>query len=213
MINKNRDILYPVILRVPVEKKALTGRELFYFLKQYARQAVIYSAKKKRVDLSILENDSDGAPIPEKGCYWSLSHKPEYVAGVTANQPIGIDIEHIRPVKPALFKKIADESEWQLADTTSDILFYRYWTAKEAVLKAAGTGFRDLARCKIDRIIDGTRLAVAYRKKSWMVEHIFFDTHVASVTIENQTVQWSLPPVNEIAGMVTGPFGPEQHGQ
>ena len=198
MDKKYDDTIFPVVLRVPVEKQALSGRELFYFLRQYARQAVIYSAKKMRVDLSILENDSDGVPIPEKGCYWSLSHKPEYVAGVTANQRIGIDIEHIRPVKTALFKKIANDQEWQLADTISDILFYRYWTAKEAVLKAAGTGFRDLALCKIDRIIDGTRLAVAYRKKTWMVEHIFFDTHVASVTIENQTVQWSLPAGIEI---------------
>jgi len=194
MINKNRDILYPVILSVPVEKQNLSGREQFYFLKQHARKAVRCSAEKKGIELSAFQKDGDGVPLPEKGWYWSLSHKPAYVAGVAANQPVGIDLEYIRPVKPALFKKVADDREWQLADTMSDIFFFRFWTAKEAVLKANGTGLRDMSQCKIDRIIDKTRIAVAFRGKSWMVEHIFFNTHVASVTIDDYTAQWDLSP-------------------
>ena len=193
MLEKNNDTIFPVILSVPVEKQNLSGREQFDFLKQYARQAVRCSAEKKGVELSVFQKDDDGVPLPEKGCYWSLSHKPAYVAGVTANQPVGIDLEFIRPVKPALFKKVADDREWHLADTISDIFFYRFWTAKEAVLKANGTGLADMSQCKIDRVVDGTRIAVAFRGKSWMVEHIFFNTHVASVTIEDYTVQWDLP--------------------
>ncbi|MGB9498486.1 MAG: 4'-phosphopantetheinyl transferase family protein [Dissulfuribacterales bacterium] len=194
MDEKNFNTIFPVILSVPLEKQNLSGREQFYFLKQHARQAVRRSAEKKGIELFAFEKDEDGVPVPEKGWYWSLSHKPAYVAGVTANQPVGIDLEHIRPVKPALFKKVADDREWQLADTMSDIFFYRYWTAKEAVLKANGTGLVDLSKCKIDRVVDGTRIAVAFRGKTWTVEHVFFDTHVASVTIEDYTVQWDLPP-------------------
>lgn len=193
MINKFNDTIFPVILKVPDEQQKLSGRDQVYFLKTFARQAVISSGKKLGIELSVLENDSNGAPLPVNEYYWSLSHKPEYVAGVVAKQPVGIDIEHIKPVKTALFKKIAVESEWQLADRTSDVLFYRYWTAKEAVLKAVGIGFRGWSHCKIDRIIDATRLVVIYRERSWMIQHVFFNSHMASVVIENQTVQWSLP--------------------
>jgi len=197
-MTENNDTIFPVILRVPAEKQVLSGREQFNFLKQYARQAVRCSAEKKGVELSAFQKDGDGVPLPENGRYWSLSHKPAYVAGVTANQPVGIDLEYIRPVKPALFKKVADDREWQLADATSETIFYRYWTAKEAVLKANGTGLRDMSQCKIDRIVDGTRITVSFRGKLWVVEHAFFDTHVAAVTIEDQTVQWSLPPTMKI---------------
>jgi 4'-phosphopantetheinyl transferase len=194
MIETKKNTIFPVILSVPVEKQTLSGREQFNFLKQYARQAVRCSAEKMGMEFSLFQKDDDGVPLPENGCYWSLSHKPAYVAGVTASQPVGIDLEYIRPVKPALFRKVADDREWQLADTTSDTIFYRYWTAKEAVLKANGTGLRDLLRCKIDRIVDDKRIALAFRGKTWTVEHVFFDTHVASVTIEDQTVQWFLSP-------------------
>jgi 4'-phosphopantetheinyl transferase len=194
MAEENKNIIFPVVRIVPVDKQNLSGREQFYFLRQYARQAVLCSSEKMGMEFSLFEKDGDGVPLPENGCYWSLSHKPAYVAGVTASQPVGIDLEYIRPVKPALFKKVADEREWQLADKISDIFFYRFWTAKEAVLKANGTGLRDMSQCKIDQIVDGTRIMVAFRGKTWTVEHVFFDTHVASVTMEDYTVQWDLPP-------------------
>lgn len=187
------DTLYPVVLKVPAERQNLSGRDRTFFLKKIARQAVICSGKKKGIALTRLENNSTGAPLPEDGNYWSLSHKPEYVAGVTAKHPVGIDIEELRPVKSGLYKKVAEDREWQLGETVSDILFYRYWTAKEAVLKAAGIGIRDLSRCKINCIMNKTTLIISYQNKHWTVEQAYFNNYVVAVAGQKKDVQWAFP--------------------
>ncbi|MBC2714417.1 MAG: 4'-phosphopantetheinyl transferase superfamily protein [Desulfobacteraceae bacterium] len=197
MHEKKPNIIYPVVLKVPIEKQALTGRDSVRFLRRYARQAVIASAQKTGFDLSILAKDRNGGPIPSNGVYWSLSHKPEYVVGVTASNQIGIDIEPIRPVGPALVNKILDNNEQQLSGTVSDEMFFRCWTAKEAVLKAVGVGLKGLSQCKIHRIIDKRALAVSYRQKHWIIEHAYYDNHVVSVVQKDQTVQWDLPLISQ----------------
>jgi 4'-phosphopantetheinyl transferase len=187
------NIIYPVILKVPDEKQALSGRESVRFLSQYAREAVFASAQKSGIQLSELEKDSDGAPMPSNGVFWSLSHKPEYVVGVTSGSRIGIDIEQIRPVRPALFNRIIDSSERQLAGTASDEMFYRCWTGKEAVLKILGLGLKGLSHCKLHRIIDNKSLVVSCHQKQWVIEHCYYDNHVASVVKTELNIQWVLP--------------------
>src|SRR5690606_31034650 len=52
----------------------------------------------------------------------------------------GIDIEQQRdPIDPALMRACFTPSEQARIRTSAD--FYRYWTYKEAALKAIGTGF------------------------------------------------------------------------
>ena len=187
------EIIYPVILKVPDEKQALFGRDSVCFLSQYAREAVISSAQRSGSDFSVFEKDSDGVPTPSNGVFWSLSHKPEYVTGVTSNTLIGIDIEQIRPVQLALFNRILDSKERQLAGTASDEMFYRCWTAKEAVLKILGLGLKGLSLCKLNRIIDKKTLVVSCRQKQWVIEHCYYDNHVASVVKTGKIIQWILP--------------------
>ena len=190
MNEKYPDTIYPVILKVPDEKRALSGRASVRFLSQYAREAVIFSAQKAGIDLPILEKDSDGVPMPANGFFWSLSHKPEYVAGVISDHRVGIDIERIRPVQPSLVNRVMDNIERQQTGTISDEMFYRCWTAKEAVLKTLGSGLKGLSQCKLHRIIDQTTLVIACRQEHWMVEHTYYDNHVASVVRSEKNIQW-----------------------
>ncbi len=193
MNEKQAKIIYPVILKVPEEKRALSGRNQVRFLKKYARQAVVASAQKTGSDFLIFEKDNDGVPLPSNGAFWSLSHKPEYVAGVISDSPVGIDVERIRPVQSSLLNRVVDDEERKLAGTISDALFYRFWTAKEAVLKAVGVGLKGLSQCKIHRIIDHTALVVFYPQKYWMIEHAYYDNHVVSIIKEDHAVQWIFP--------------------
>ena len=103
--------IYPVILRVPEEKRDLKGREKVRYLSRYARDALSLSAEKSRIVLSRLPKDDDGIPQPVDGNYWSLTHKSEYVGGVVGRTKIGIDIEKIRSFSPGLFKKTANPEE------------------------------------------------------------------------------------------------------
>jgi 4'-phosphopantetheinyl transferase len=184
-------IIYPVILAVPNQKQQLTGREKVSFLSRHARRALEISAQKRKIQLGDLEKNENGVPLPFNGNYWSVTHKTGYVAGVISRERIGIDLEKIRPFKEALYKKAASENEWELSDTDKIALFFRYWTSKESVLKASGTGIRDLLKCRITRIIDDKHLVVNYRENNWVVEHFFFNGHIASVVKNNVDVKWA----------------------
>lgn len=184
--------IYPVILPVPEKNMILTVRDRVSYLSKYARDALELSAKKSFIHLGDPLKDEKGVPMPVDGNYWSVSHKPEYVGGVVACSRIGIDIEEIRDCRESLFRKIADHSEWELTDTDKRILFFRYWTSKEAVLKAVGTGLKDISRCKILKVIDENNLLIDYMDKTWPVEHLFFNGHIASVIKNSFNIEWTV---------------------
>ena len=184
-------IIYPVILAVPNEIQQLSGREKVSSLSKHARRALEISAQKSRIQLGNLKKNEKGVPLPFNGKYWSVTHKVEYVAGVIARERIGIDLEKIRPIKDALYKKTASENEWRLSDTDKISLFFRYWTSKESVLKASGIGIRDLSKCRITQIIDDRHIVVNYKEHNWVVEHFFFNGHIASVVKNNVDVKWA----------------------
>lgn len=89
---------------------------------------------------------------------FNLSHTGDrMVIAVGRNCRLGIDIETCkpRPNLPALVAKCFAEVEaawWQaLPDADKNREFYRYWTRKEAFVKATGRGIgQGLHRCVID---------------------------------------------------------------
>jgi len=185
-------VIYPVILSVPEKDRQLTGRDKVASLSRHARRALEISARKIGIAIADLQKDAKGAPLPFDGNYWSLTHKPQYVGGVITTTRIGIDIEQMRSCSEALFRKTARNSEWDLAGETSVKIFFRYWTSKECVLKAAGIGIRDLSKCRIVQIVDDKNITVEYQEKHWHVEHFFFDDHIASVVKNGWDVDWTI---------------------
>lgn len=183
--------IYPVILSVPDAVKKLTPKERVKFLSGYARRAVEISAEKSRITLGRLAQDARNVPLPFDGNFWSITHKPEYVGAVIAPSPTGIDIEKICAPAKSLFQKTASDAEWALADTTVTT-FFRYWTAKEAVLKAAGIGLKDLSKCRVIQISNDHHLDLEYGGQKWKVEHHFFNGHIASVIKNDFKINWTI---------------------
>ena len=181
-------VIYPVILAVPDATKALTPKERVKFLSRHARRALGMSAEKSSIRL---EQDERNAPLPFNDTYWSITHKNEYVGGVVCPSPTGIDIEKICTRSESLFRKTAEEAEWALADKTFTT-FFRYWTAKEAVLKAAGIGLRDLSKCRIRRVLGTHHLDVEYDGNKWQIEHNFFNSHIASIVKNDFLIEWTI---------------------
>ena len=186
--------LCPVILPVPDEVNEFVPRDRVVFLSRHARKALQISAEKSGVRLDKLVKDENGVPQPFDGTFWSVTHKSRYVAGVAAPTPTGIDVERIRSFSDGLFKKTASESEWALADMESDstMAFFRFWTAKEAVLKATGIGIKDLLKCRVHQIVDDNHLRIHYEGQDWLIEHFAFDRHIASIVQNRYRIDWSV---------------------
>jgi 4'-phosphopantetheinyl transferase len=187
--------LRPVVLSVPAAVQKLPARPKVAILSRLARVAVRWSARLSDVRPPAFEKDDQGAPQASAGVYWSLTHKPEYVAGVVATRPVGIDIEHIRPPAEGLYPRIATPAEWQLAPPTGrTLLFYRIWTAKEAVLKAERLGLRGLSRCRITAIPDNEKMQLDFDRRSWTLCHHHLPTHVVALTRVADDIRWAIDP-------------------
>ena len=90
---------------------------------------------------SFLYNEH-GAPYLEDGPYFSISHSKLGIAVAISDEPIGIDIEAIRPLNEGLVQKTMNPQEQaQIAAAANPAQeFIRLWTRKEAYVKMLGTG-------------------------------------------------------------------------
>jgi 4'-phosphopantetheinyl transferase len=87
------------------------------------------------------------ASMPNSCLQFNVSHSHEYALyGFIYDQAIGVDIEYLREMSDAV--KIAERffspREFKLiasyAEEEQHQVFFKFWTAKEAYLKATGTG-------------------------------------------------------------------------
>ncbi len=165
-------MLFPVVLPVTSGLSDLPGREKVALLSGCARQALRLSAARAGVALQVVSKNADDVPLPSAGWHWSVSHKPRYVAAVVSSSPTGIDIEQVRPRKQSIFNYVASEEEWELCGCKSWEALYRYWTAKEAVLKAAGTGLAGMRSCRVVSVPDETGILLFYQDTLHTVEQV-----------------------------------------
>lgn len=98
-----------------------------------------------RHDVSVWRNPL-GRPVAGSPVDLSLSHGGGWVAAAASRQGrVGVDVEASRPVSPALARRCLSAAEvvWlerASGDGERQDRFAQLWTAKEAYLKAIGTG-------------------------------------------------------------------------
>ena len=137
-----------------------------------------------------------GPPQNRRFCgvyYWSVSHKPKYVAAVISNDRIGIDIEEIRPRSESLFDYVAGGGEWELGQEKSWGTLFRYWTAKEAVLKAVGVGISGFKTCRIVSVPDANHIILNYQDRLFETEQLRYQDHIVSVLQDSNKIEWIIP--------------------
>lgn len=101
---------------------------------------------------------------------FSLSHcRSIAILAVANGQPVGVDVEEVRPIEPEVADSHFSASERsqlkQLRDDAWLAGFYRCWTRKEAILKAEGVGlFRALDSFDVSLLPDETAELLGTRK-------------------------------------------------
>jgi 4'-phosphopantetheinyl transferase len=142
---------------------------------------------------------NEDVPLPVRGWHWSLSHKPEFVAGAVSPVPVGIDLELPGPRHPGLFDKAGTDAEWACLGGRNWPNFFRLWTAKEAVLKALGTGLAGLGDCRlIARDRDRIHLEAGGRR--WTADSATRAEFVVAVTAGDAAVAWEFRESRPEAG-------------
>lgn len=189
------ETIHPVILPVSPADQQLRGRPKVAAMQRDARKALSLSARYSGYTLGVLEKDENGAPLPFNGIHWSLSHKSAFVAAVVSRKAVGIDIEHIKTISDGVQQRVADAAEYRLAPTGGLKLFFRFWTAKEAVLKAVGIGLAGLDGCRVHRVVDERHMVLSYEDGLWTVTHLWIGPdHLAAVTSDGVDIQWHVGP-------------------
>lgn len=76
--------------------------------------------------------------------HFNMSHCREAVAIALSDNPVGIDVERIRHISPALCHYVLNTAEYEgvMSSAKPEEAFCRLWTKKESLLKMTGEGLR-----------------------------------------------------------------------
>ncbi|EST55797.1 4-phosphopantetheinyl transferase [Brevibacillus panacihumi W25] len=125
-----------------------------------------------------------GKPFVEQlpDFHFNLSHSGDWVVCATSNAPVGIDIEHIRPIEIDVAKRFFSCIEYEdlLAQPREEQLayFYDLWTLKESYLKALGMGLSKPLNSFSIRRTEGEKFHLVLQSKellSWFLRQYEID--------------------------------------
>lgn len=95
-------------------------------------------------DLRIKAGEKGKPYVAGSPVHFNMSHSGDYVVAAFSGQPVGIDIERIRPNKLSIAHRFFTEPEFRsIMDQPEDRRlehFFTLWTLKESYLKAVGKG-------------------------------------------------------------------------
>ena len=121
--------------------------QLRYLFTQSSKREILGEYLKRPPQEIIFKENEHGKPSAE-GLEFSISHTEGIsLLAVSAQSPIGIDVERIKPLQDLneLVHRISSKAEKTSFKTLGNEQqlekFYHLWTAKEAYLKSLGIGF------------------------------------------------------------------------
>lgn len=142
--------------------------------------------------LAIMKKNEYGKPYFSYDSFsFNISHSEDYIVCVISTdekENIGIDIEKIKTIDIENFSSVFTSKEKN--NITSEKHFYKYWTRKEAVIKADGRGLQIPLRN-----VDTTEIKVEVEDKFYYLLEIAIDKEYAmhlasSKKIEEYALQY-----------------------
>ncbi|MCI8948961.1 MAG: 4'-phosphopantetheinyl transferase superfamily protein [Lachnospiraceae bacterium] len=96
--------------------------------------------------LSLIRKEERGKPYLEgyPDIFFNISHSQGMAVCALGNQPLGVDVEKIRPANLSIIRKCLTKKEQNylksLREENRNQDFFRFWTLKESYAKAVGIG-------------------------------------------------------------------------
>jgi 4'-phosphopantetheinyl transferase len=118
-----------------------------YVLGRHLISRLVAAQSQPALGLQHWRNDRYGRPFLPGLPPFNLTHSGQVVALCWRETPdgaaLGLDVERIRELDLELFGPYMSPAEWDAiaAAPRPMELFFHYWTAKEAIMKAEGLGF------------------------------------------------------------------------
>ncbi|WP_143009145.1 4'-phosphopantetheinyl transferase family protein [Pedobacter terrae] len=145
---KNSSLILSNLNRFPIfwQESILKKRDWISALSSMAGLLLLEKALSNMGLLRLINSikiSAYGKPYLDNGPAFNISHSGKYVACAVAEiSSIGLDVEEIRDIEISEYREVFSPSEWRLIKDSKDwkSQFYRYWTTKEAVVKANGKG-------------------------------------------------------------------------
>ncbi|MEM7715610.1 MAG: 4'-phosphopantetheinyl transferase superfamily protein [Cyanobacteria bacterium P01_A01_bin.68] len=145
-----------------------------------------------------------GKPFLDENCNqinlkFNLSHSQNYALYVMSlNNSVGVDLECISSKTDvvSLAQRFFSPSEFAVIESASteqqQQLFFRYWTCKEAYLKATGTGLKDLQKVEISLTAEQpAELNISDISSEWSLLEIQpFSNCAATVAVRGKDLQF-----------------------
>ena len=169
-INLNSDELQLQFFRETLSSDEIARAERFYFPEHRQRfmagRGTLRAILGQYLDIAPkqveFEYQPRGKPLlaakfADQGLLFNLSHSQDLaLLGISYQNQIGVDLEYIRTMSDleGLAKRFFSAREYQylrlLSPAQQQQIFFRYWTCKEAYLKATGDGLVQLEEIEID---------------------------------------------------------------
>ncbi|MBO1063605.1 MULTISPECIES: 4'-phosphopantetheinyl transferase HetI [Nostocales] len=169
-INLNSDELQLQFFRETLSSDEIARAERFYFPEHRQRfmagRGTLRAILGQYLDIAPkqveFEYQPRGKPLlaakfADKGLLFNLSHSQDLaLLGISYQHQIGVDLEYIRTMSDleGLAKRFFSAREYEylrlLSLAQQQQIFFRYWTCKEAYLKATGDGLVQLEEIEID---------------------------------------------------------------
>jgi 4'-phosphopantetheinyl transferase len=133
-----------------------------------------------------------GDKFATSGLWFNLSHSQGLALYGVCRQPIGVDLECIRDNTDveALAKRFFTNREYEvvrsLPPNQQQQVFFRYWTCKEAYLKATGAGLSQLEQVEI--LLTPTQPASLQSEEWTLTELIPANNYLAAVAVAGQNL-------------------------
>ncbi|MBP5342868.1 4'-phosphopantetheinyl transferase superfamily protein [bacterium] len=112
--------------------------------------------------------------------FFNISHSDNLIVLATSKYyEIGVDVERIKYVDDKVKRRVSDAYEYD--ELSNDSSFIKFWTAKESLVKAKGTGFiKDIKKINAYPF-DGIK---EYMSEKYYSHILKIDDYIISITLK-----------------------------